>query len=177
MSRKPFKDTIAGKILQEVEELGMGMLDAFFPYKYPETRIWRKILGLDSSYQFSRKSFSTQLSRLQRRGLVERIGSKKRAVWKITEKGKDALHKKDKLVLPAKDGIQRLVIFDISEKERAKRIWIRAELISIGYQPLQKSVWIGEMPMPNQFLEKLDALQLHGKVHIFSIRDRGTLDA
>lgn len=175
MSRKQLQSSIAGKILQKLDELGAGMLDAFFPYKYPETRMWRKILGLDPSYQFSRKNFSAHLSGLRQQGLVERIGSKKRALWKITIKGKNALRRKKDEYAPKKDGVQRLVTFDIPEKERSKRIWIRAELITFGYKPLQKSVWIGDVPLPNDFVETLDARGLVGKVHMFSIREKGTL--
>lgn len=73
------------------------------------------------------------------------------------------------------DGIQRLVIFDIPEAMRAKRQAIRAELVSCGYQQLQKSVWLGEKPLSNDFIELLEALDAKPYVHIFSVRKTGTL--
>ena len=36
----------------------------------------------------------------------------------------------------------KIVIFDISEKERHKRDWIRRNLVDLGFQMLQKSVFI-----------------------------------
>ncbi len=165
--------TLASLILQTLSEIGEGTLDSFFPAKYPEARIWRGLLRLDAGYKFSRTSFSTLLSRLKSMGLVERQGAKKVSIWHLTSRGERYLKKEaDK---PRPDGIRRLVIFDIPERERGKRDIIRSELVGLGYSQLQKSVWIGQIPLPRDFMELLDALNLYGKVHIFSIRDRGTL--
>lgn len=106
-------------------------------------------------------------------GLVERRGTKKTSIWYLTSRGEKYLKKEmDK---PRPDGVRRLVIFDIPEKEREKRRVIRGELTGLGYSQLQKSVWMGEVPLPKDFIILLDTLNLHGKVHIFSIRERGTL--
>ena len=78
--------------------------------------------------------------------------------------------------MPKKDGIGRLVIFDIPERERKKRDAIRLELIASTFKQLQKSVWIGHHPLPPDFPELLDELRLRGKVHIFTIGKKGTLD-
>ena len=79
------------------------------------------------------------------------------------------------IFVPPSDGIMRLVIFDIPEKERKKRRALRAELISFNFSQLQKSVWAGENPLPEDFLSFLDELNLKNKVHIFSVRKHGTL--
>ena len=73
------------------------------------------------------------------------------------------------------DGITRLVIFDIPEYERKKRTAIRVELFAHNFRQLQKSVWIGMVPLSKDFIALLDELDLHGKVHIFSVRSEGTL--
>lgn len=78
--------------------------------------------------------------------------------------------------LPGPDGITRLVIFDIPEQERKKRDSIRLELVAAGFKQLQKSVWVGDRPLPRDFLELLDNLDTRGKVHIFSVKEQGTLD-
>ena len=75
------------------------------------------------------------------------------------------------------DGITRLVVFDIPERERKKRDTLRAELIGYGFEGLQRSVWIGHRPLPADFIEFLDSLNLKNKVHIFSVRESGTLGA
>lgn len=159
-------------ILDKLVELGEVTLDSFFPKKYPEARLWRSLLGLDNNYRFSRRSFSTQLSQLRAQGLVERIGARRNASWRITQQGR---------LRTAEHGnrrkrFQRLVIFDIPEKERAKRTAIRMELITAGYHQLQKSVWAGKQPLLEDFVELIDTLGLSGKVHILSVRNFGTLD-
>ena len=165
--------TLVALILQTLSEIGEGTLSSFFPATYPEAKLWRGLLGLDARYKFSRTSFSTSLSRLKSMGLVERRGAKKTSIWHLTARGEKYLKKEiDK---PRPDAVWRLVIFDIPEQERRKRDVIRGELIGLGYSQLQKSVWTGETPLPQEFIELLDTLNLHGKVHIFSIRDRGTL--
>lgn len=159
-------------ILEKVIEFGEGTLDSFFPKKYPEARLWRSMLGLDRGYCFSRRSFSAQLSQLRAQGLVERMGARRNASWRITKQGR---------LRAAQNGnrrkiFQRLVIFDIPERERAKRTAIRVGLIAAGYYQLQKSVWAGRQPLPEDFTELLDALHLHDKVHILGVRHFGTLD-
>jgi|SRR3989338_1947791 len=163
--------TLTALILQTLSEIGEGALDSFFPAKYPEAKLWRELLGLDSRHEFSRPTFSVILSRLQFAGLVERRGRKRQSIWRLTKAG----NMKAENSKPKPDGIQRLVIFDIPEKERKKRRVIRGELTSLGYSQLQKSVWVGAIPLPKDFVALLDILNLHGKVHIFSIRERGTL--
>ncbi len=74
------------------------------------------------------------------------------------------------------DGVERLVIFDIPEKERRKRDAIRLELAAAGYRQLQKSVWHGNKPLPEDFLELVDALELRSRLRVFSVREKGTLD-
>ncbi|KKW28800.1 MAG: Transcriptional regulator, PaaX family [Parcubacteria group bacterium GW2011_GWB1_52_7] len=165
--------TLGKLILQTLFEIGEGALDSFFPTKYPEAKLWRELLGLDSRHEFSRPTFSVILSRLQSAGLVERRGRKRQSVWRLTEAGDRYLKAENNK--PKPDGIQRLVIFDIPEKERRKRDVIRGELAGLGYSQLQKSVWKGEIPLSNDFIELLDALSLHSKVHIFSVQERGTL--
>lgn len=164
-------------ILEKLEELGEAAVGSFFPAKYPEARFWRSLLGSPPSRRFSRRSFSALLSQLRAQGLVRRLGTNRKATWKITSRGNTYLRdqKRQKPVEPKRDGIQRLVIFDIPEKEKPKREAIRRKLITIGYTRLQKSVWVGEFPLPTDFVGFVDALNLGERVHIFSIREQGTV--
>lgn len=171
--------TLSKCILSKIGELGICMLDGFFPKKYPEARIWRNVLGLDDNYEFSKKKFSAIVSKLQSQGLVKRIGPRKKAFWTLTQKGKSCLtNNKFEAGISQihSDGIQRIVIFDIPERERKKRAWIRYNLMSFGYEQMQKSVWSGKSPLPNYFLQDIQTLELEKCVHIFSVRDPGTLE-
>ena len=64
-------------------------------------------------------------------------------MWRITPKGLKRLEAKNRtgnnLETVKNDGVARIVCFDIPERERKKRRWIREELLGLGYQPLQKA--------------------------------------
>jgi DNA-binding transcriptional regulator PaaX len=157
-------------ILKAVFELGDCTLDAFFPAKYPEARMWRKILGLDSSHTFSKQTFSSTLQRLQKQGLVKCKNDK----WSATALGKKLVKVSNakEVDLPPEDGVVRLVVFDVPEKERKKRLWLRNELRAMGFELLQRSVWIGYRPLTQDFFEMLENLNLKRYVHIVGI-DKG----
>src|SRR3989338_5802941 len=107
-------------VLKTIDEMGIATLSSFFPKKYPQARAWRQLLGLDSDYQFKRQTFSVILTRLQKQGLVERKNNK----WGITNLGKKFIKNTktaDLFNLPQKDGILRIVIFEVPERERRRR--------------------------------------------------------
>lgn len=167
--------TLRQLILEKLAELGEGMLDAFFPKTYPEARLWRNLLGLDRLYKFSKPTFSSILSQLRRDGLVERTNSKQKARWRITKKGLHHIERDLAPRHPARDGIMRVVSFDIPEVHRKKRRWIREAILDLGYQPLQKSVWIGFTPLPEDFFSDLDLMTLRDNIHIFAVTKEGTI--
>lgn len=162
-------------VLEKIAEGGEVLLDSFFPAKYPEARLWRKLIGLDPSYEFKRPTFVAILSQLKTQGLIERTPKRGRIHWRLTQTGRTTLSEKPRTAPPRPDGQRRLVCFDIPERDRAKRQWLRGELIACGYHQLQKSVWIGEVPLPRDFIEMLDALELRGCVHILRVESKGTL--
>ena len=175
------RTTLTRVILERVEELGEIVIGSFFPSNYAQARMWRNLLGSSKGSQFSKATFSGILSRLQSRGLVERHGSKQYARWRITPTGQALLRSEQAQERDRRptspDGIQRIVIFDIPEKERRKRTAIRQELVAADFQPLQKSVWLGLRPLPKNFIELVDALDLSSCIHIFSVREKGTIGA
>lgn len=168
--------TITRLILEKLAEIGEGTVGSFFPAKYPEARLWRELLGFSPSYHFKRETFSSLLSRLHAQGLVERSGSRPKSLWRMTRLGSSYVKKRrDGAMTQKPDGRRRLVIFDIPEKERAKRHAIRTELIAGGFVPLQKSVWYGERKLPSDFIALVGELRLKPHIHIFSVEKEGTL--
>lgn len=117
----------------------------------------------------SRETVSTTLSRMKKRGLVSRSGSKKRAVWRITREGKRHFQVRVDSALPPEDGKVRLVIFDVPERERRKRDWLRYHLLACDYSPLQKSVWMGTRPLPADLNDEFKSIGLTSYVHIVSL--------
>lgn len=162
-------------ILEKIAEAGEVLIESFFPAKYPETRLWRKLLKLDPAYEFKRATFVAILSKLRAQGLIEQRVKAGRSLWRTTPKGQSAARARPILAPPKADGKRRLVCFDIPEYDRAKRQWLRGELIALGYRPLQRSVWIGESPLPPDFIKAMDTLDLRDCVHILRIESEGTL--
>lgn len=124
------------------------------------------------------RSISAALQRLQRQGLVTHINEQ----WTLTKEGKNFVESafqykkfRNKKLIPPKDGLKRIVIFDIPETEKNKRDWIRGELAYHGYEALQKSVWIGTRPLLPELIKTIDFLSMSSYVHIFSIKDEGTI--
>ena len=68
-----------------------------------------------------------------------------------------------------------IVSFDVPEKEKRKRGWLRSTLKNLGFRMLQKSVWIGKVKIPEAYLEDLKRLRLLSYIEIFAISKRGTI--
>lgn len=176
-------------ILQHLAESGELMLNAFFP-PHPKARLARALLGLDTprgyrSSAAARHSLSSILYRLTREGLIAKSGPDKKSQWSITNKGrmlfrrntqrKPPLRALQYQILPPKDNIIRLVSFDIPEKQRAKRDWLRRELVSCDYRILHRSVFIGTRPLPAELMDMLTSLGIAKYVEIIGVNRKGTL--
>ena len=127
-----------------------------------------------------RQRFYSMIWKLQKQGLVE----KKTGHWQITKKGHEwraMIFGRWKTALPKikyeKESANelKLVIFDIPEKERRKRVWLRSALRRIGFRQLQKSVWIGKVKIPEAFMNDLRKMDLLAYIEILAITKTGTL--
>lgn len=85
-------------------------------------------------------------NRLERKGLVTRENTPDGIKIKITDKGKTEVFKYDIENWQPKteqwDGKWRLVLFDVEEKKRWRRLQLINYLKKLGMQELQKSVYI-----------------------------------
>ena len=68
-----------------------------------------------------------------------------------------------------------VIVFDIPEKRQQERALFRFELRALAFVPLQKSVWIGNGPLPTDFITYMKDHNLLSCVHIFSINKKGTM--
>jgi|SRR3989344_1916299 len=93
------------------------------------------------------RSFSATINRLERNGLVKKYGSGDK-FFILTKDGEKERQKALAFVELEKskhkpwDGKWRLLIFDIPEKYKKYRDFLRTEIREYGFIKLQKSVWV-----------------------------------
>lgn len=134
-----------------------------------------------------RLNFYSTFSYLRKQGFIERKRKNQKSFsWFLTPLGREKLKNlKERFKwLPRrhheikKEDILKIIIFDIPEKERYKRVWLRSQLLTLGFKLLQKSVWIGKNKLPEEFMTDLYNFDVFQYMHIFRIRgsDYGTLE-
>ena len=134
-----------------------------------------------------RKAYLKTLSRLKGQGLIRRQGSDTTLKWVITKEGSDHAQKiaerrrnhnslANAHFTPNIRKETIIVSFDIPEREKGKRRWLRAALRSLEFTLLQKSVWIGTGGVPKEFIAALRERDLLSRVHIVGVTKSGTLE-
>lgn len=124
------------------------------------------------------------MSQLKKDGLIkEGPGSKKRKLIP-TPAGKKKfrlLRQKIANQLPPQEYPQKkgnkltILIFDIPEKQKKKRDWLRGALKELNFRMIQKSVWVGEIKIPAEFIKDLNMLRLINFIEIFEVSKIGSL--
>ncbi len=165
-----------------------GYKNAFeaFLFSMGSTRqLWQNLcrvdgVGADSEAQRIKNRFYAMSSRLKKEGLISSDLS-------LTHKG---IHFVRSLLNPSRrtnmlpkrlynhtdDHALILVIFDIPEKLRRYRAWLRDVLHGLGFSMLQKSVWIGEEKLPSKFLRDVYDVKLVHYIQILQISKKGTIE-
>lgn len=133
-----------------------------------------------------KKKYYDLLYRLRKDNLIEEKINSTQKFFILTEKGIKKLNKLKESIGDNKLSLLNyqkeigdksvIIIFDIPEKERKKRTWLRSVLQKIGMEMIQKSVWIGKVKIPKKFLEDLRELKLVDRVEIFEISKSGSLE-
>jgi predicted transcriptional regulator len=139
--RKP-RSEIAKDILNVFLLMGAISVAATSPYFI--ANLWK---GYQRWRKYPRKKFYDTFYLLYQKGYIQMREENHQIYVNLTEEGKkfagrfqiDTL----KIKKPKKwDGKWRLVIFDISELKKTHREAFRGKLKELGFQSLQKSVWI-----------------------------------
>ncbi|MBI3442451.1 MAG: hypothetical protein HY007_01680 [Candidatus Sungbacteria bacterium] len=175
--------SLTKEVLKFLGSAGYAVLDGFLPPQYPEAKLARLLLGMDGnrSRKAAKHALSSTLHRLKQQGLICSTTPNKDAKWKLTRKGRSFLAKldadqQDSYDLAPEDGVIRIVTFDIPEKFRAKRAWLREQLSACGYHLLQRSVFVGKRPLPDTFIKRIDAMRIVNYIHIASLNQTGTIE-
>ncbi|MEK7640752.1 MAG: CRISPR-associated endonuclease Cas2 [Patescibacteria group bacterium] len=130
-----------------------------------------------------REKLSKYIHKLRKEGLVEFVNGG-RGLLRLTAKGKIKIGNLKKFfveAIPVKKYSRitsaniTIIGFDIPEKQSKKRHWLRRALKNLGFQMLQKSVWIGKISLPGELLEDLAKLGLLPYLEIFSVGQKGTI--
>ena len=136
---------------------------------------------LEAFQQKEKKRFYDILYKLQKENLIKK--DKKENKICITKKGREKFktqsykkYKKHPSCYAIEQGsVWTIVTFDIPEKQRTYRDWVRRVLQYLKFQMLQKSVWIGKTKIPASFVEDIYALKLQNSIEILEISKGGTL--
>lgn len=134
-------------ILAILFEVGEITVKSFFPHPYSH---------LFCKHPNNRNLYSTT-HRLKKQGLITKTSD----TFRLTKKGEKeaffahldaqaAMHQPNR----AWDGHWRIVIFDVPEKKRKYRDYLRSMLKTLEFKELQKSIWVTPYQIP-KFLEEL----------------------
>jgi predicted transcriptional regulator len=121
---------------------------------------------------------------LKKDGLVEKKGRGSDAVFYITKKGFNKLKKiketKSDLLpevnyLKPKGNVVILISFDVPEKRRRERNWLRGVLNYLDFEQIHQSVFVGKGKLPKKFIDDLKDLKLFDFIEIIEVGKMGTL--
>lgn len=124
------------------------------------------------------RRFSKLVSTLKAQGLVAEDQIKKCLI--LTSKGTDKIENLRDTALSNFYSFKetkelKIVLFDIPEKESAHRAWLREVLKNLKFTMLQKSVWVGNSSLPEEFMNDLRARGIDKFVEILAVTKSGTL--
>ena len=186
------------KILEILEGMAMSTLELLDMWMFTQPRgiygLQREMIkrsGQNRQLFFSelreylkeREKLSKLIYKLKNGGFI--LEDKKTNKLVLTQKGKLKLKflKNKKSIDENKNNEDRqkykdviVVIYDIPESEYKKRHQLRNLLTSAGFNFVQKSVWIKQGKIQEDFINFLNDLDVLDYVQIFKITQKGTIE-
>ena len=120
-----------------------------------------------SGAQMPYKDFYNIIFRLSKDGLVEKFKTEGKLKVKISNDGKKLLWAKN----PVKDGIWKLVIFDIPEKQKKVRQILRAKLTALHFKKWQNSIWISPYALDSEIEAEFNELAKKFFIRLIKTKD------
>lgn len=151
----------------------MGKIDAEFDKR---RKIYEARDQQIKDLKMREKRLQNFLSQMKHDGLIESEDGK----LVVSRKGKQKILKL-KNQLPARHYQTQdqkyftIVSFDIPEKFRRKRDWLREVVRNLDYTMIHKSVWIGHTEIPRVLIQNLEDLKILEYIEIFEISKSGSL--
>jgi CRISPR-associated endonuclease Cas2 len=123
--------------------LVLSMFSPQLPYQILKAYLKKK--------KFDKRKFNRSIKRLEDQGMVTISQEGEETVIRLTKKGKERALKYKledmEIKKPKKwDGKWRIVIFDIPEKKKLARNVLRDKLKELGFERVQKSVFVHPYP-------------------------------
>jgi CRISPR-associated endonuclease Cas2 len=186
------------KILEILEDMAVSTLDLLDMWLFEQPR---GIYGLERArlkragqkkqlfftelreYLEEREKLSKLIYKLKREGFI--LEDKKNKKLILTKKGKLKLRflKNKRSVEETKNNESNqkdkdviVVIYDVPESEHKKRHQLRNLLVNAGFSFVQKSVWIKQGKITDDFINFLKDLEVLHYVQIFKITQKGTIE-
>lgn len=113
------------------------------------------------------KEFYNTLYRLESGGLIEKSKVSGDLQAQITPDGKTLLIR----TRPNKDGVWKLVIFDIPEKHKYVRNVLRAKLKALHFKKWQNSIWVSPYELDEEIEEEFKELGKKYFVRLIKVKD------
>lgn len=129
-------------------------------------------LGLPNFKYYKYQTLANRCSFLKSGGYIKEING----IYFITQKGEKFLHQKSKVAFKKfeanktdKDPKDLLLLYDVPEDKKAHRDWLRRELLNFNYIMIQRSVWVGPSPLPQEFTKYLKSIGLKDSIKTFKL--------
>ena len=184
------------KILEAVAGVAVDIVDVFgailaagygsssekIAYKL---RKGERIRAHEMAQRKTQQRYYSMLYKLKQQGLIIEKKNKNKTLLRITKLGKERLailkikylhHLPPRSYTLEKDQKKFIIVaFDIPERDKRMRNWLRDVLRGFGMDMIQKSVWAGKVSLPKTFLDDLKHYQLLNYVEIFEISKTGSV--
>lgn len=153
-------------IYEELEDPSFGDLLLSHLLSATSPRVQRSVLFsiVEAKHRKNRTTYNAELSRLAKKGFIkydrETVMLKDR---EFVRKHLLPAH----IARKANKDQQLLIIFDIPERIRGMRHWIRSQLKFWDFAMIQQSVWVGHGPIPEEFIKKLDEFGIKKHIRVF----------
>ena len=106
------------------------------------------------SRSISYKDFYNNIYRLINQGLLEKKKTGLGVSLHLTEEGKKFINR----FSPQKDGVWKIIIFDIPEKQKYVRVVLRAKLKTLHFKKWQNSIWVSPYALEPEIEDELKEL-------------------
>lgn len=129
--------------------------------------LWKRVHARQNNLNIG--AFNQHLYRLRKKGIIEsknnQIYIRKADLLRFSEKNNLII----KSVFP--NNTEKILIsFDIPEKKKKTRDWLRNQIKYWDFEMIQKSLWLGYGPLPKEFTDRLRQLGIYENVRIFRVK-------